>query len=642
MKSKTFCFNKTIFKKNFVLFWPIWICFLLIELIKGPIYLWFSFEKYRSGKLEILFGELNLTVDLILVTVASVIIGMALFNYLFVPKNAYMIHALPVTRSELYWTNLVSGYTFLFLPEILVFLVSVLLCLSHGVAEVQYLGIWLLINLGMSFFFFSVVALCAMFTGQMFALPILFVICNVLVEGVILGLSTLVNMMAYGVSENVIQESRLCILSPFMYLWNRLKMKGIFQAVDQRGSYELTEIQVLGYKAVILYVIVAIFLYALAYVCYQKRDIERAGDLFTFNRFRPLFRWGIGGCLGFVIGTMIMSFIKDMKPEASILAWAILILLFSVLFFFLVEILIEKTIHVFTIRRGRECIGFSILVLLGFGGTYAYSFHEANLIPMAKDVQYAYVDMNYPVEFSGDDIEDVLLLQRMILEKHSRMEDELAEHEMENGFGHVAITYVMKDGNRISRNYRIPSGADVSNRILNQIYEWECEGGHFLRQYVEYDYANLKRITEAQVEWYDSDTDFYTTRVAEGPDAEKVYEALLLDAAEGNIQKYNLTDYRLTWEERTAEPSAFLYVFFNHENENWQSMYDRVNGVTEKQNAYMTDDKYSVYVDSANSNLSGSIYVSFGEECRHIINTLLECGLIDSEDEIEFMAGGYE
>ena len=36
MKSKTSFFNRTVFKKNVTLYWPIWVCYLLYGMVKVP------------------------------------------------------------------------------------------------------------------------------------------------------------------------------------------------------------------------------------------------------------------------------------------------------------------------------------------------------------------------------------------------------------------------------------------------------------------------------------------------------------------------------------------------------------------------------------------------------------------------------
>mgnify|MGYP000121788991 FL=1 len=125
-----------------------------------------------------LYNSLRLEVDVAAIAIMAVVCGMALFGYLFTQKNAYMIHALPVTRGELYVTNMISGLCFLLIPQALVFLVTVVLCLLQGIASVQFLGLWFLSVMGIAFFLYATVCFCVMFTGQLFALPVYFLAVN--------------------------------------------------------------------------------------------------------------------------------------------------------------------------------------------------------------------------------------------------------------------------------------------------------------------------------------------------------------------------------------------------------------------------------------------------------------------------------
>ena len=40
MKSKTSCFNRTIFKKNFTHFWPLWLLYQIYLLVVIPVWVW--------------------------------------------------------------------------------------------------------------------------------------------------------------------------------------------------------------------------------------------------------------------------------------------------------------------------------------------------------------------------------------------------------------------------------------------------------------------------------------------------------------------------------------------------------------------------------------------------------------------------
>ena len=75
----------------------------------------------------------------------------------------------------------------MFVPQILVFLVTMLVSLSHRITQVQYIGIWLLSVMGVSFFLYAVVCFCVAFTGQLFALPVYFVVVNFLALGISTG-----------------------------------------------------------------------------------------------------------------------------------------------------------------------------------------------------------------------------------------------------------------------------------------------------------------------------------------------------------------------------------------------------------------------------------------------------------------------
>lgn len=630
MKSKISFFNRTIYKKNLVLFWPIWGSFFLFELFQGPLYLWLHFGKPRGDKLSILVASINARMNIFALAAASLIIGMALFNYLFTSKSANMIHALPVTRPELFGTNLISGFTFLFIPEIVSFFLSVLVCLANGVAEVQYLGMWLLVCLGISFFFFSLVAFCAMFTGQLFALPVYFVICNILVEGITTGVSWLVSKMAYGVNSTSF-GGKLRFLSPILYLLDEVKLIGSYSNENNRDIYEMTDIQMFGGRVVLCYAAAALIFYLAAYYGYRKRQIESAGDLLTFYWIRPIFRWGVGVCFGFLGGTVCMYFMRDMAYLSN-WVWAVLVLVCGIVSFFIAEMLIQKAFRVLNARSCKECGVFACFLSLVFAGIYGYAYAQAHYIPEADSVAYAYVDMNYPVEFEGEEIGEVLALQREIISKQKQIEKELEANEIDNGSGYVTFTYRMKDGSTQSRGYSLPSAARVSDDMLGRIAGWESEEDNFLRQYIEYDYAGVTRVTDAQLEWYHSDSMSYVYHNVEGEGAKALFDAILADAAEGVLQKYNRIDYREAATERTLEPYAQLYVYYYHREDGWQSMYDRMNDRIEK------GDGPDIYADGPGAGSRGGIYITFGADCRNIIQALLDNGIIESEDEIEYMS----
>ena len=126
-------FNKTIYFKNITLYWPIWGLYLLCLLLSGPAMLWLCLREeainpsmnQAAAQLELICSFADLTWVLITSIIIAILTAMALFNYLSVSKNANMIHAFPVTRLELFGTNLLSGITFLFVPQLITFMINV-------------------------------------------------------------------------------------------------------------------------------------------------------------------------------------------------------------------------------------------------------------------------------------------------------------------------------------------------------------------------------------------------------------------------------------------------------------------------------------------------------------------------------------
>ena len=98
------------------------------------------------------------------------------------------------------------------------------------------------------------------------------------------------------------------------------------------------------------------------------------------------------------------------------------------------------------------------------------------------------------------------------------------------------------------------------------------------------------------------------------------------DAADQKLQKYNLTNALKDPEETGEYSSASLSMDFYHVSADWKNVYDRL------------DDYYTNMGESVETSrpYGGSAYVSFGKDCTNIINTLIECGVIDDVSEIHF------
>ena len=89
MKSKISFFNKTIFKKNVTLYWPIWGMYTIFLVFVQPVMFWSScynsrfYDEYSyANKLEDLIEVIYLDVHVYFIAYIALISGVALFQYL--------------------------------------------------------------------------------------------------------------------------------------------------------------------------------------------------------------------------------------------------------------------------------------------------------------------------------------------------------------------------------------------------------------------------------------------------------------------------------------------------------------------------------------------------------------------------------
>lgn len=621
MKSKTSFFNKAIFKKNMMLYWPIWVCYLIYGITKLGGGLWSGLHQMtkvtEEQKLVVMSNSLSLNLEIWVIAVMVTVTGMALFSYLFSAKSANMIHALPVTRTELFFTNVISGLCMLWIPQIVTFLLSVLVCLTNGIALVQYLGLWLLSVMGISFFLFSVVVFCAMMTGQLFALPVYFFVLNFLSVGALVGVQSIVTFLGYGLEFDSLKNVRLLrILSPINYLQNNVRFR-LSTFYNKIGDEVITGVNYRGGRVVACYAIAAILIYLIAFYGYRKREIECAGDLLAFRWVKPVFRWGVGVGAAYACAIVLADFFDTVLIWISPLMFFGMVIILSIIGFLVADMFVQKTFRVVTRKRLKECGFFLIFVVVTFGGFYATASGLQNYVPDKDEVEYAYLNMNYPVEFQGADVQKAIDMQADILAHATEFQKNLKDNS-----SLIVVSYALKDGSRISRSYRIPVDAENEHghELAELQYSYEVNPKSFLTYMFGYDYKEITEFESSQFEYYDDGNNYMSKNVDAGV-AYALYWAVTKDAEAGVLQKYNTVDFANA-EDQPDYETAGINLSFMHSSKNWQDIYQRANGEV----------RSSTY-DVGDSMREGYAYITFGSDCTNILKTLAKYGLIDSVDQ---------
>lgn len=644
MKSKICFFNKTILLKNITLYWPIWSLYLLFLLFTMPGMLWINFTQEKnyssvitpSQKISILADVLDMEVAVVSVFFVAVVIGMALYNYLYVARSANMIHALPVTRTELFGTNLLCGLGFMLIPQILSFLLSMLVCLEYGVTHVEYLAQYLLMQMGMSILAFSMVTFCAMMTGQLFALPVFYIIALFLYVGVRKVFQFAIVTLGFGISKyHSSSYDHLSGLSPARYLWDEVYFTRLYKTAGADGEEVCYGLRLENGYAVALYLLVAVVLFMLAYICYQKRMLEDAGDFITIGFVRPIFRWGMGGIAG-GLGALVMYSLLT-EGGIPISKWVLLLLetLIGGMCFFLSDMLLRKNFRVFQRKRVIECGAFLCLMVLGGLGTNMVAHQMEIYLPELSQIKFAYLEMGESVEFRGEEAAGILEIHRDLV----KYIDEYRGGNFDGNYLDFNVRYVLKNGKVVDRSYVLPENITKGN-ICERIREINLDGHNFLKGYFTYYYKDdsVINFTEGFFELYSGEENAYAVYQGDKnlspKEMEILFEAVKKDCEAGTLQKYNLYDNYGFRKNENAYNNQIGFFFKlklpKAEDKIYQeSLFYQYGG------DYLDNENYDTLKLLVTEGLQEqSAYLWFGEDCENIIQALLELGIINSKDEL--------
>ena len=631
MKSKTFCFNKTIFKKNMTHFWPLWALYTCYLIFVLPVSLWLNMQSYahmegyvQSQKQMLAVAEtMCIALNQIPTFIFAAAAIMAVFSYLYSPRNTNMIHSLPVNRLELFTTNFCSAAAFMVFPQILTFIITVFVCIASHITKIEYILFWFGAALGVTFFALALGVFVAMFTGQLLAFPFYYGIVNYLYVGCMFLMDMLIQTICFGVSDSW-NPGKSCILSPIYYLNNNLRINEL-----RDTKYETTGIEFTGGSLVIIYALAgAVFLLA-AYQLYKKRQLEVAGDLLSMKKIRPIFRWGVGICVGTGLGMLFTDVIKtkSMGDKGTFLLLLFSVLLIEAVAFFAAEMLIEKNFRIFNKKMMAEWGILAIFSVAFLGIFKADVFHIEGKVPEVSEVKSVVVDMDYRIRYvSEEDIAKVIDIQKKILE--NKQECMTAEN-----YYTVQIQYRLNNGKRLSRIYPIPAAKeDVENKdsVLWSIIALESNPENMAGDIFGRNYKNNEYYA-GDIAFTDESGREEEYRFSE-EELQEIVSAVMADIEEGNMNEYQL--YALSSSDETADYDSRYYNtlllnFYNPGGVIWSysSYYVDDVDVTEEVLEGVPQEKGGwVHLET-----NGSAYINFGSKCTHIIQTLEKLGIVNAE-----------
>lgn len=548
MKQKIFCFNKTIFHKNITQFWPIWLLYTVVCMWMLPFRTYINMNLYEAygtvTEAERLYIKVSGAIEGMSVAISPLPIfcfaaasALAVFAYLYSSRCANMMHALPVTRTELFITNYISGLLFLWIPQLIAFLIAVFVWFGNEVNQLEYLLQWLGMAAGMALFSYSLAVVSVMLTGHIVTGAAYFFLLNYLVVGVQEMVGGILQVLVYGISASQ-ERSFGKWLSPLPFLMEKIKI-----VYDDTQEMALPAFD--GQIYVAGYVLAAFVLIALALYMYRKRRIETTGDVICICWMKPVFRWGGGIAAAGILPVVIINtffYEKEMSGNAFPLM-LICSIITGFLGFFAVEMIIQKQFTVFSRKRFGEAGIFLGIILLFLTCLEMDVFGIEKRVPDAEEISYIYVNGTYAMYLDEEkQIEEYRKIHENIINSKAEYEKYFEKYVKTDSCYYLVLEmeYGLKNGRRVKRAYYLPMEEyfrEQEDSAVRQYLAFERNPQQYLVYYFSDMYSSIQFLNDTSFAYFDKEEEFCTKNISR-EDQERLFEALKEDILEGEYCIY--------------------------------------------------------------------------------------------------------
>ena len=479
MRSKTSCFNGTLFRKNLSRYWPLWglasfggALFPLAMLV-NLLHSRFQNAWTPMQTKEMYYAVLSYGVPVISI-VYAVLCAMAVWNYLYNARSVGLMHTLPIRREGLFLTNTLSGLVMIAIPYAVTGVMIVLVSLLYGGFEPVGVLVTILGVAGESLFFFGLATFCAFVVGNVFMLPALYGLLNFLAVLTDFTVNLLAQGFCFGLNSSY--SGTVEWLSPVVYLMQQVQPNSIYEETLVQNSvygpystHVLTEVHLENGWLIAVYAAVGVVLLVLAWLLYRRRRSESAGDVVAVNWMKPVFRYGWAAFSAILGGRLLYALFWESfqnGPYFTVLPMVLCMIVGGAIGFYAASMLLAKTLRVF-----RSTWKGMLAVVLGCIALCAAMkfdvFGVVRRVPAADSVKQVNIyaaGSNYYLTPGQDDelIEEVRALHQAIIsdkdyaltaasaasEAYSS-----ADGEIPGAYASVRFTYTLNSGLKVERQY---------------------------------------------------------------------------------------------------------------------------------------------------------------------------------------------
>lgn len=466
MRSVTSFFNPALARSDLRRHWPILFLYTAIWLVALPVQLYLRHiaegASYGTRTVsEVCQGTYSMGV--IMAFVFGGVLAMALYSYLMNGRSVGLIHSLPLKRQTLFFTQLLTGFAMLTAGNLLVVLVSLLVCGEPGP-----LLVWLAVVTLAEIFFLALGTLCAMLTGWLLAVPVLYVGINFLVMAVMQLIHWLAELSIFGYQEGDFGSFTLWC-TPVVQLVRRLTdPQGVI--AEYVGypivSADVSPLENGGWQALGIYAAVAVAILALACLLCIRRRSELSGDVAAFPWMRPVLRYGVGCMGGLALGMILYSVTFGLARSNDIRAYLpgmlLCVVLMTLVCSFGMSMLLGKSLKIFR----RTWKGTVLLAALLAAVCVCVRMDVAGVerrVPKTSEIESISVQCRHVQSFTAtsedtETIEAIRAIHRAILEQVEDGDVDLDGTPLiEDGqYIWIRLKYTLTDGSALERAYNVP------------------------------------------------------------------------------------------------------------------------------------------------------------------------------------------
>ena len=357
MRSMISSSERALARSDFRRFWPLLFGYAVLWLCALPLSLW-SRHDYLSSRrpMEAMASVSNYfynasRASIYVSAFFAVLLAMALFAYLMNSRSVGLMHSLPITRGRQFATHFAVGVVMFTAVHLATALLTLPVQAALGAVDVRGTWEWFAAAELTSLFFFALATLCAMITGWLLAVPVIYTGINFLFAAFHLLFSTMTQLFYWGY-ESTGWPAWVNWLTPFVRLYQAATTTGaedeIPYGVENGARYYFDYLPSAFWKTMLIYTAAAVLFIVLAWLFCRARRSETAGDAIVFPWLRPIVLYVISLAGGMGLGILLWYMVSNTQ---SIVALLLCQIVAGLIVYFGVQMLLHKSFKVFN-RRG--------------------------------------------------------------------------------------------------------------------------------------------------------------------------------------------------------------------------------------------------------------------------------------------------